>query len=208
MRGIILDRIKYKENDLKITILTDEIGKTELIVRSGQKSNSKMAAHVEPLNLVRLDIIQGKQINYVKNVYSVECFCELKSNISKINIASKAIFFIKKNIKENDFSLKILLFLYNFLSFLDSYKDEVNEKPLNIFFLKVLISESLMPEYSVFKTRVIDRLYDSPVNIDFIYSNLIKLIEREEYPFWDQYNFSELETSLVSDINKYAIGLN
>lgn len=57
--GIILTSSPFREADRRYTALTREWGKVEFIGRGARKGQAKLAAHVEPLTEVDLELIRG-----------------------------------------------------------------------------------------------------------------------------------------------------
>lgn len=83
-RAIILRREPFRESDTKVTIYSLEKGKLNLVARGTKKINSKLAGHLEPMNLVDLMIVRGKQFDYVGSAKALDCFSNIKTDLEKV----------------------------------------------------------------------------------------------------------------------------
>jgi DNA repair protein RecO len=81
IRAIVLRRVKYRENDSKISVYSFEKGLLELVVRGTARSKSKLAGHIEPFNLVNIMIVKGKNFDYAGSVVSEKSFLNIKNDI-------------------------------------------------------------------------------------------------------------------------------
>ena len=129
--AIILDRQNFRENDLRVIIYSKEKGKLELVAKGAKKNTSKIAAHIEPLNLVNTMIVAGKQFDYIGSAVSRNCFTSIKNNFDKVNMACDGIRTFNKLIKTEYADKKIFYLLKDFLFFLNSYH---NDSQINIIF--------------------------------------------------------------------------
>lgn len=59
-RGLILGRKNIGEADRLLTVFTEDYGKIKIIARGARKIKSKLAPHIEPLQLSRLEFVEGK----------------------------------------------------------------------------------------------------------------------------------------------------
>lgn len=114
-KAIILDRQNFRENDLKVTLYTQEFGKLDLIARGALKQSSKMAGHLEPMNIADVMIVAGKQFNYIGSIISRNCFVGIKIDYNKIIMVGKCINIFNKLVKLEHKDEKIFYFLENFL---------------------------------------------------------------------------------------------
>ena len=140
VQAIILRRLKYRESDSKITVYSLERGILELVVRGTAKPKSKMAAHIEPLNLVNIMIIPGKQFDYAGSVISEKCFSGIKNNFAQVEIAGQAISIFNKLVKTGVADENLFFLLTDFLSIIDA--GLIDDKQLE-FFKQVFIYKLL-----------------------------------------------------------------
>ena len=122
-QAIILDRQNFRENDLRVVVYTKDKGKLELVAKGAKKSTSKVAAHIEPLNLINVMIVKGKQFDYIGSATSKNCFANVKNNLDKISIAGENLRILNKFIKTDYADVKIFYLLKNFLLTLNKEAD-------------------------------------------------------------------------------------
>lgn len=146
-KAIILDRLKFRESDMKVIIWSEKRGKLELIARGALKIKSKTAGHIELITLSRLMIIKGKRnIDYIGTAIGEDFFSNIKSDLDKITLATRAVKIVKdlSRVEEGEGS-EVFSLLNNFLSVID--KKEIKNKELiyNFFILKFLAQIGFEP---------------------------------------------------------------
>lgn len=203
MRGIVITRQAFRENDLLVLILCENTGIIEVVARGAQKFESKMASHLEPLNLVSIDIAPGKKLSYIINIYSISCFCDLKENFKRLSIALEAVFFINKVMKRNIWNYEVFILLLELLMLLNNVKNKIiisSELLLNIFVFRLHALESLLLErkeyYSFcanFKLNAFDKEYEVIKKI-IIKHRLIELLS---------FRFNERQLQILNNNYKY-----
>ena len=119
-KAIILRRLPFREADSRITVYTRDQGKLELVARGTRKQKSKLAGHIEPLNLVNLMVVRGRQFDYAGSVFTENAFLEIKKDLAKVQIAGEAIGIFNKLIKVEAADEGLFFLLHDFLIILDS----------------------------------------------------------------------------------------
>lgn len=140
-QAIILRRVKFREYDSRITIYSRETGRLDLVVRGTARTKSKLAAHIEPFNLVNVMIIPGKQYDYAGSVFAEDCFSDIKKSLIKIENAGTGIRIFNQLVKEGLADEKLFILLYDFLLTLNSLKDENKVPLIKSAFIYKLLSE-------------------------------------------------------------------
>jgi len=138
LKSIVLSRQDFKESDNLVNFYTKEKGKILLVARGVKKINSKIAGHIEPLSLVDLMLVKGRQYDYVGSIRSTDSFLNIKSDLNKLETALKIVVFFKKNIKENDSDKDLYELLLESLVFLNKEKENNLDFFYNVFILKAL----------------------------------------------------------------------
>jgi DNA repair protein RecO (recombination protein O) len=123
-KAIVLNRKKINNNDALVFLYTLDHGKISLLARGLQKSTSKLAGHLEPLNLVELMIIKGKARSYVGSAISENSFLNIKSDYDKLVLAGQGIRFLIDLSFDNQTDFDIFLTLKEFLFNLNEEKDK------------------------------------------------------------------------------------
>ena len=84
--GIIIRRNNYKESDRMITIFTKHYGKIKVLAKGVRKIYSRRGPNIEFFNRVEVSLYNGKFIDMVMEVKTIDAYANLKkclSNISK-----------------------------------------------------------------------------------------------------------------------------
>ena len=145
-KAIILNRKPFRECDSMATVYSFDKGKLELAVRGARKISSKLAGHIEPLNLSEIMVVRGRNFDYVGGAVSRNCYANLKSNLEKSLIAGQAVNIFNKLIKKEEQDSKIFILLQDFLNILNENKEFNCELLLNFFILKLLVLLGYKPE--------------------------------------------------------------
>jgi DNA repair protein RecO (recombination protein O) len=126
IQAIILDKKDFREADSRIICYCPDRGKLELVARGSKKLKSKLAGHTEPLTLVNLMVIVGKDYNYAGTGQGENFFPEIKNDLEKIKVAGQALNLVNKMTREGELDGQYEIF--NLLkSFLESLE---NNSPL------------------------------------------------------------------------------
>lgn len=140
--GIILSRRPRREADGRLFVYTKDFGKLDLAARGLLKAGSKLAGHLEPLNLVELLIIKGRGHNYIASARNLRAFTNLKSDLNKVYFAGRALYLFNHLVSLGQTDQALFDLLNNYLEFFDSEKLVIDkEKGLvafNFFVLKLL----------------------------------------------------------------------
>ena len=130
----------WREQDLLVDLYTLEQGKLTLLVRGGRRLASKLAAHVEPLTLLELMVIEGKGMPTAAAASSRNCYALLKGDYEKIVAAGWAIKRFSRLLKEGQRDEMMFHLLSDFFALLNEAKAE---KEWYQWFAKVFIALTL-----------------------------------------------------------------
>jgi len=152
-RAIILDRLPFRENDIKIIAFSCKSGKLELIARGAKKIKSKIASHVEPLTLSKLMVIRGKNdFDYVGTAQGEVFFNNLKTDLEKMYYAGKVLRLVNDLSRKEEGEGEIIFsLLLDFLLYLNMDCELNHDLLYNFFTLKFLAASGFSPniEYCV-----------------------------------------------------------
>jgi len=101
-KGIILRRTNLGEADRIITIFTDKFGKIKVIAKGVRKTLSKMAGHLEPFCLTKLQIAEGRNLDIITSAEVEKCFFDIRSDLAKIKTCFYLAEIIDKMVEERD----------------------------------------------------------------------------------------------------------
>jgi DNA repair protein RecO (recombination protein O) len=203
-RGIILRREPYGEDDSRVFIYTPDFGKLDLIARGTQKLSSKLAAHIEPLNLCEIMIVRGKQYDYLGSIVSEDVFFNIKNNYDKMATAGEIVKLVNDAIKEKQTEPEIFLLLREFLDFINVIEGEQALVCFQIlksaFILKFLALLGYAPN--------LDNLELGDFKISQNIADLIKILQNKNFDEIARLNFEPNKIKEFSDaIGRYKIYL-
>lgn len=84
LTGIILRKKEWGEKDLRLTILSEEGERLELILKGANLPNSKRRAHCELMNLIEGTVYKGTQQLYLQNPEVKNSFFKFKENVDAV----------------------------------------------------------------------------------------------------------------------------
>ena len=112
IKAIIIKKQNTNEFDQFVTCYTQELGKLTAIAKSILKHSSIQAMHLDTLNLVEFDLIQGRSLPVIAGAQSENSYRDLKSSILSLAVASFFSEVIDKMVPEMDKDEK----LWNFMT--------------------------------------------------------------------------------------------
>jgi len=87
-KAIILKKQPTKEYDQLVTCYSQELGKCTAVAKSSLKPTSIQGMHLDTLNLVEFDLINGRTIPIITGAHSIETFQRIKSSLPHTAVAS------------------------------------------------------------------------------------------------------------------------
>ncbi|MFH1326084.1 MAG: DNA repair protein RecO [Candidatus Falkowbacteria bacterium] len=154
-KAIILKREAFNESNSRVFVYTQDFGKLDLVARGTNKLSSKLASHIEPLNLCEIMIIKGKQYNYLGSAVSENVFINIKNDYVKCIISGEVAQAVDQIIKGREKDEQIFLMLYRFLEVLNNCGDNILECRLqtmrSAFILKLISMLGYQPDLDNFK---------------------------------------------------------
>lgn len=85
--AIVLRRRDSGESDRRLTILTAETGKLDVIAKGARKSGSRLAGVSDPLCVSTLDIADGKVNRFITQAQPLRSFPGLRSDYERLGFA-------------------------------------------------------------------------------------------------------------------------
>jgi DNA repair protein RecO (recombination protein O) len=146
LKAIVLTRKSFREDDVLVTLYSQEKGRINLIARGAKKIKSKLAGHIELFNLINVMAIKGKHYDYAGSAISENCFGNIKNDLEKVSAAGAVIKEILTTIKENEPQKNIFDLLKDFLETLDREAESNYELLSSFFILKFLTELGYQPE--------------------------------------------------------------
>lgn len=120
MKAIILARRDFRESDQIISFLTLEKGKLEVLARGVKKITSKNSAHLEPFSCVELEIIKGKELDYLGKVQGINYFISIRKDLQKSLTAGFVVDLLNKLLEVGEKDEKIFVLFKGWLEFVNN----------------------------------------------------------------------------------------
>ncbi|MBI5731817.1 MAG: DNA repair protein RecO [Candidatus Magasanikbacteria bacterium] len=86
---IILKRLEFREDDLKIIFLSRDLGKSEAVAIGARKIGSKLAGHLEPWREVRMMLARGRVFDKIGQIKTLNNFCVQRHNEWQTRLAAQ-----------------------------------------------------------------------------------------------------------------------
>lgn len=87
VHAIVLKRRDAGESDRRLTILTEEFGKVDVIAKGARKAASRLAGVSDPLCVSRLEIAEGKMNRFVTQAQPLRSFPGLRTDYERLGFA-------------------------------------------------------------------------------------------------------------------------
>ena len=129
-KAIVIKKQNTNEYDQLVTCYTEELGKVVAIAKSILKKTSLQSMHLDLLNLVEFDLIEGRAWPIIASAQSEDTYIPIKNSIKKFNVAGFFLDIVDKIIFENERDSDMWLFL---ISNFKELKEAKEEDILNIF---------------------------------------------------------------------------
>ena len=86
--AIVLRRSDSGESDRRVTLLTDELGKLDVIARGARKAGSRLAGSTEPLSRIRATLVAGQHRWFLTQVEPVTAYPGIRKDLERIEAAA------------------------------------------------------------------------------------------------------------------------
>lgn len=87
VHAIVLKRRDSGESDRRLTILTEELGKVDVVAKGARKTASRLAGISDPLCVGRLEIAEGKLNRFVTQAQPLRSFPGLRTDYERLGFA-------------------------------------------------------------------------------------------------------------------------
>ncbi len=150
VEGIVLKQFDYRENDLMISVLTNQFGKLSLVARGAKKVTSKNAVTCTPYVVAEyiIDYKEEKTMYTLKNGNLIESNRHLRENLDKMNIAAVLCELTELLIPQGVWDEDMIEDSYQLLKFClkELNKEGSSLLPLVFFLAKTLEIQGICPE--------------------------------------------------------------
>jgi DNA repair protein RecO (recombination protein O) len=123
VKGIILRKQDYRENDRLFIIYTDELGKISAAAKGVRKIKSKMAGHLELFSVIDLMLAPGKTNYQIAGASKEENFLNIRSDLGKTVLGSFCLEVVDIFTKTDQPDSKIYTLIYEILEIFNREKN-------------------------------------------------------------------------------------
>jgi len=120
---VVIKKQNTNEYDQFVTFYTEEFGKLTAIAKSILKPSSIQAMHLDTLNLVEFELINGRAMPIVAGAQAANCHRELKNSIPALAVASFFTEVVDKMVLEMEKDERLWSFLVDTLDKLNRVGD-------------------------------------------------------------------------------------
>ena len=120
MLAVVLARKNMREFDQTVSLYTRDVGKLEVLAKGIKKIVSKNSANLQTLSVVDVEIIQGKDIDYLGRVQPVRMFTGIYGDLDKIYLAQYIASLVDAHILAGEKDEAIFSLLIEFFDFLNT----------------------------------------------------------------------------------------
>jgi DNA repair protein RecO (recombination protein O) len=142
--AIILSYTPLGEADLLVTMYTTDQGKVRAVGRGARRSTSKLVGHLEPLTVVRMSMVHGRNMDMISQAEVLRSFAALKEDLTAITKGLYLAELVDGFGAEASANPGLFQLMFDTLDALEA--DPASEMPLRFFEFHLLQVSGLMPE--------------------------------------------------------------
>jgi DNA repair protein RecO (recombination protein O) len=140
--GIVLRTMRLGEADRIVTLVTPGRGKVRAVAKGIRKTKSRFGGRLEPLNHVALQLYEGRSLDTITQVETIEQFRSVREDLPRLTQATTMLEVVDAVVQEGEQDPRIHQMLVGALRTLDA-----NPSPLVVpsFFWKLLAHVGFRP---------------------------------------------------------------
>jgi len=150
-KGIILVRKNIGEADRLLSIFTEDLGKIKVVAKGSRRIKSKMAPHIEPLNIISLQLVEGKTFYILTDAERVGEPHSFTKDMDIYRTASYICELVDLSFQEKEPNKAIFLLLTEAIHILSGLTPDKREQLARYFEMELLISLGYKPDYHLCK---------------------------------------------------------
>jgi len=149
--ALIIKRSDWRESDSRVILYTKKFGKLSLVARGVKKIHSKIAGHIEPMNLVDAMILKGRAFDYLGSAITRDAYLNIKNDLNSLYFVGAALALFDSLVKEESADDDLFDFLIYWLdtvnlNFSPLLNKDEGELLYNYFALRLLSILGYKPE--------------------------------------------------------------
>ncbi len=144
--GIVLRTYKLGEADRIVVLMTQAHGKVRTVAKGVRKTKSRFGSRLEPASHVALQLYEGRELDTVTQVESVDHFRPIRDDLDRLTRAVSLLEAVDQLAQEREPNTRLYQMLLGALRSLSA-----DDPPLVVpaFFLKALALEGYRPQVEV-----------------------------------------------------------
>ena len=144
--GVVLRTYKLGESDRIVVLLTEGHGKIRTVAKGVRKTHSKFGARLEPMSHVRLLLYEGRELDIVNQVESVDSLAPLVADLDHMTQGMAVLEVVDQMSLDREPNPHLYRMLVGVLRTIST-----SDSPLVVpaFFWKLLAHEGVRPELDV-----------------------------------------------------------
>lgn len=150
-KGIVLVRRNIGEADRLLSIFTEDLGKIKVVAKGSRRIKSKMAPHIEPLNIINLQLVEGKTFYILTDAERVGEPHNFTKDMDIYRSASYICELADLSFQEKEPNKAIFLLLAEAIHILPGLTPNKREQLTRYFEMALLISLGYNPDYHLCK---------------------------------------------------------
>ncbi len=141
-RGVVLRTYKLGEADRIVSLITEGHGKVRAVAKGVRKTRSKFGARLEPTSHVALQLHQGRNLDIVTQVETIDQFHELRDDFDTLRRAVNMLEVVDQVVQEGEPDPRLYAMLVGALRTL---ADTGSALVVPAFFFKLLAHDGVRP---------------------------------------------------------------
>lgn len=118
-QGIVLRGYPFGESHRIVVLVSPNHGKLRTVARGVRKTKSRFGGRLEPFTHVDLVLYEGKNLDTITEVSTINAFGELRNHLDRVLAASTMLEVVDAVVQEDEPSLRMFLLLQRGLTVLD-----------------------------------------------------------------------------------------
>jgi DNA repair protein RecO (recombination protein O) len=118
-QGIVLRGYPFGESDRVVIILSPNHGKLRTVAKGVRKTKSRFGGRLEPLTQVDLVLYEGRNLDTITQVSTIEAFPHVRDDLERVGIAGAMLSVVDAVAQENESAHRLFLLLHRALRVLN-----------------------------------------------------------------------------------------
>lgn len=127
-QAIVLRSVKYKDNDLILTLFTRKLGKISVIARGAKRPKSKLLSAVQVFSYCNFSLMKTGNMYKILQAESIKNFYRISQDLESFSYGAFLLSLTEKSIYENQTNNRLFNALVNTIYILAEDDGKVNKK--------------------------------------------------------------------------------